>query len=162
MLVLGHLPSIIVGVLMAAVFTADVTAAVVVLVRMSGQIDAVHGMTAGGQMPVAFLTLGDPCLLIGVGMVVVVGTNVADSVIVVIGVLCFVFLDVMTASRLMVVGGLVPSPFFFIAMGVILNVTANVADIVAVGINVVAAVRLQLGMLARGGMPMLAFIVKPG
>jgi hypothetical protein len=162
MLVFGILPSFIIRVLVSAVFTANVTAAVIVLVCVSGQTDAVHGMTAGGQMPVTVLTLGDPCLLIGVRMVVVVGANVADSVVVFIGVLGFVFLDVMTAGRLMVVGGLIPSPALIIAVGVILDVTANVADIVSVGIRMVTSVRLQLGMLARGGMPMLAFIVKPG
>jgi hypothetical protein len=62
----------------------------------------------------------------------------------------------------MIVSGLIPSPFFFIAMGVILDVTADVADIVSIGIRMVTSVRLQLGMLARGCMPMLAFIVKPG
>jgi hypothetical protein len=62
----------------------------------------------------------------------------------------------------MVVGGLVPSPALIIAVGVILDVTADVADIVPVGIRMVTSVRFQLGMLARGGMPMLAFIVKPG
>ena len=41
------------------------------------------------------------------------------------------------------------------------DVAADVADIVAVGIHVVAAVGLQLGVLAGGGVPVLGGVVKP-
>ena len=95
-------------------------------------------------------------------MVVVVGTDVADGVVVVVLVLGLIQLDVVAAGRLVVVGGFIPAPRILKAMGVILDVAADVADVVFIVIHVVTSVGFQIGMLAGSGVPMLALIVEPG
>jgi hypothetical protein len=128
---------------------------------VGGQIGAVNGVTAGGGVPVATLTHGDPALIIGVGMVVIVGTDVANSIVILVSVGSLVLLYVVAAGGLVEVGACVPGPLLLEAMGMILDIAADVADIVVILVYVVTSLGFQIGMLAGGGVPVLGFVVEP-
>ena len=150
-----------IGVFVIVVPKTSVTDTVVVFISVSRLAGHINGVSAGYFMPVIFVIVG-PSFSVGVLVVVVPFTAVADTVVVSVYVSCLEsYLDIVSTGNFLPMVFCIVRPVFSVGVVVVVVPLTNVAETVVVLVCVSCLIGNLTGVVTDGCVPVVNFVVSP-